>query len=84
MYETPENWGICREECKGDAFEPSNENNLDGSEDLWDTDIYDLRFADDCFCHTYNPTGERSISFDFQMGLFLGHLSKNSLYRKKN
>jgi hypothetical protein len=78
VYETSEVWGNCREQCKGDLFEPSNENNLaeDDFENIWDSDIYDLRHYNDGFCHTYNPKGKQSTSFDFRMGLFIGMSQK--------
>ena len=78
--ETPEMLGICSEQCKGDPFEPSSKHNLarDDFMDIWASDIYDLRTFDDGFCHTYNPIRKQSTGFDFRLGLFLGHQSKNS------
>ena len=77
---TYEHWGACSPNCNGELFEPSSKHNLAKKEfvEAWDSDIYDMRTYDDGYCHTFNPEEKQDLSFDFRLGLFLGHQSMNS------
>ena len=62
-------------DCNGELFEPSSNHNLAKEEfdDVWASDIFDMRAFDDGYCHTYNPPNKTTSNFKFRLGLFLGH-----------
>ena len=66
---------ILRKNNSGQKFEPSSVYNLGQFDDLWKTDIYDLRSWYDGHCHTFLPTETQKRSLGSKMSLFLGHRS---------